>query len=80
MMELNLRTHYCTQITEDNINEEVQVAGWVNSRRDHGGLIFIDLRDKGGLIQLVCDPALNNDSWKIANLVRDEFILIAKLG
>ena len=73
-----MRTHYCTHITEDNIDQKVQVAGWVNSRRDHGGLIFIDLRDKGGLIQLVCDPAFNNDSWERANLVRDEFIVIAK--
>jgi len=72
-----LRTHYCTDVTETNIDETVTVAGWVNSRRDHGGLIFIDLRDKGGLVQLVCDPADNKEAWEVAEKVRDEFVLIA---
>jgi len=72
-----LRTHYCTDVTETNIGETVTVAGWVNSRRDHGGLIFIDLRDKGGLVQLVCDPADNKEAWEVAEKVRDEFVLIA---
>jgi len=76
-MELKLRTHYCTDVTEKNIDETVKVAGWVNSRRDHGGLIFIDLRDKGGLVQLVCDPADNKEAWKVADSARDEFVLIA---
>ncbi|MBD3841152.1 MAG: aspartate--tRNA ligase [Campylobacterales bacterium] len=72
-----MRTHYCTDVTENKIDEVVTVAGWVNSRRDHGGLIFIDLRDKSGLIQLVCDPADNENAWKVAESVRDEFVLIA---
>ena len=72
-----MRTHYCTKVTENNIGETVKVAGWVNSRRDHGGLIFIDLRDKGGLVQLVCDPADNKEAWKVADSARDEFVLIA---
>ena len=72
-----MRTHYCTDVTEKNIKEQVTVAGWVNSRRDHGGLIFIDLRDKGGLVQLVCDPADNKEAWETAEHVRDEFVLIA---
>jgi aspartyl-tRNA synthetase len=72
-----LRTHYCTDVTETNIGEVVTVAGWVNSRRDHGGLIFIDLRDKGGLVQLVCDPADNKEAHSVAEAVRDEFVLIA---
>jgi len=72
-----LRTHYCTEVTEKNIDEIVTVAGWVNSRRDHGGIIFIDLRDRGGLVQLVCDPEDNEDAWKTADSVRDEFVLIA---
>jgi aspartyl-tRNA synthetase len=74
---IKLRTHYCTEVTEKNIGETVKVAGWVNSRRDHGGLIFIDLRDKGGLVQLVCDPTDNEEAWKVADSVRDEFVLIA---
>jgi len=72
-----LRTHYCTEVTEKNIGEVVTVAGWVNSRRDHGGIIFIDLRDRGGLVQLVCDPADNKAAWEVADSVRDEFVLIA---
>ncbi|RXJ90423.1 aspartate--tRNA ligase [Arcobacter sp. CECT 8983] len=72
-----MRTHYCTDVTEKNIDEIVTVAGWVNSRRDHGGIIFIDLRDRGGLVQLVCDPTDNEDAWKVADSVRDEFVLIA---
>ena len=72
-----MRTHYCTDVTEKNIDEVVTVAGWVNSRRDHGGVIFIDLRDKGGLVQLVCDPADNKAAHAVAEDVRDEFVLIA---
>ncbi len=69
--------HYCTDVSEKNIGETVTVAGWTNSRRDHGGIIFIDLRDKGGLVQLVADPASSNETLKIAETVRDEFVLIA---
>lgn len=72
-----MRTHYCTKVTEKNIGETVTVAGWVNSRRDHGGLIFIDLRDKDGLVQLVCDPTDNKAAWEVAETVRDEYVLIA---
>jgi aspartyl-tRNA synthetase len=72
-----LRTHYCTEVTEKNIGDTVTVAGWVNSRRDHGGIIFIDLRDKGGLVQLVCDPQDSKESLEKAETVRDEFVLIA---
>ncbi|EPN1532131.1 aspartate--tRNA ligase [Campylobacter upsaliensis] len=72
-----MRSHYNTDLNKANIGEEVRLCGWVNSYRDHGGVIFIDLRDRSGLIQLVCDP---NDSLKaheIASSVRNEFVLIA---
>jgi len=72
-----LRTHYCTDVTENNIGETVTVAGWVNSRRDHGGIIFIDLRDKGGIVQLVADPQDSSEALSIAETVRDEFVLVA---
>ncbi len=72
-----MRTHYCAEINEKHIGEEVTVAGWVSSRRDHGGLIFIDLRDKDEVIQLVCDPADNAEAHKIAEDVRDQFVLVA---
>jgi len=73
-----LRSHYNTDLNASNEGESVTLTGWANSSRDHGGIIFIDLRDKSGLIQLVCDPADNAASHKIANEVRDEFVLIAK--
>ncbi|MDN5080132.1 aspartate--tRNA ligase [Aliarcobacter butzleri] len=72
-----MRTHYCTDVTEKLIGQTVTVAGWVNSRRDHGGIIFIDLRDKSGLVQLVADPQDCKDALAIAETVRDEFVLIA---
>ena len=73
-----MRSHYCTDLSEKNIGERVTLAGWANSYRDHGGIIFIDLRDKSGLIQLVNDPADSIEAHKTANDVRDEFVLIAK--
>jgi len=72
-----VRTHYCAQINEEHIGEVVTVAGWVSSRRDHGGLIFIDLRDKDEVLQLVCDPADNAEAHHIAEDIRDQFVLIA---
>ena len=51
-----MRTHLCASILESDIGSEVQVCGWVNSRRDHGGVIFIDLRDSSGIIQVVVNP------------------------
>jgi aspartyl-tRNA synthetase len=73
-----LRSHYCTDLDVANIGEVVEVCGWANSNRDHGGVIFIDLRDKTGLIQLVCDPADSVSAHDIAAQVRDEFVLKAK--
>ncbi len=78
MRTLHLRSHFSTDLSIKNVGEEVTLAGWSNSSRDHGGLIFIDIRDKEGLIQLVCDPADNAEAHKIADSVRDEFVLIAK--
>ncbi|MEA2110688.1 MAG: aspartate--tRNA ligase [Campylobacterota bacterium] len=73
-----MRSHYCTDLTTKNIGDDVTLCGWANNHRDHGGIIFIDLRDKSGLIQLTCDPADSEASHKTANEVRDEFVLIAK--
>ncbi len=73
-----MRTNYCADLNENDIGKVVELAGWVNSYRDHGGVIFIDLRDKSGVIQLVCDPNDNENAHKIASLVRDEFVLLAK--
>ncbi len=73
-----MRTNYCAEINENDIGKEVELCGWANSYRDHGGVIFIDLRDKTGLVQLVCDPADSENAHKIATRVRDEYVLIAK--
>jgi len=73
-----LRTHYCTDVSEVNVGDEVTLTGWANNYRDHGGIIFIDLRDKTGLVQLTCDPEDSAEAHAIANSVRDEYVLIAK--
>ncbi|MFA5453814.1 MAG: aspartate--tRNA ligase [Sulfurimonas sp.] len=73
-----MRSHYCTDLSEANVGQEVVLAGWANSYRDHGGIIFIDLRDKSGIIQLTCDPEDNVVAHKSADGVRDEYVLIAK--
>jgi aspartyl-tRNA synthetase len=73
-----LRSHYCTDLSEKDVGKEVTLTGWANSYRDHGGIIFIDLRDKTGLIQLTCDPEDSAEAHKIADSVRDEYVLIAK--
>ena len=65
-----------TDKLNDFLGKEVEVAGWVNSRRDHGGLIFIDLRDYAGIIQLVVTPE-TEEAFKMAETVRDEFVLKA---
>ena len=73
-----MRSHYCTDLSEVNVGDKVVLAGWANNHRDHGGIIFIDLRDKSGLMQLTCDPEDSAAAHKMADSVRDEFVLIAK--
>lgn len=73
-----MRSHYNTDLSTKNIGEEVRLCGWANSYRDHGGIIFIDLRDRSGLIQLVCDPKDSQKAHQTAESVRNEFVLIAR--
>ena len=73
-----MRSHYNTDLSTKNIGEVVRLCGWANSYRDHGGIIFIDLRDRSGLIQLVCDPKDSQKAHQIAESVRNEFVLIAR--
>ena len=72
-----MRSHYCTDLSKEDVGKEVKVCGWVNSYRDHGGVIFIDLRDRSGLLQLVCDPADNKKAYDLANNIRNEFVIKA---
>jgi len=72
-----MRSHYCGELNESLIDQEIQLAGWVNRRRDHGGVIFIDLRDREGLAQIVFDPD-RADSFTIAEHVRSEYVLNIK--
>jgi aspartyl-tRNA synthetase len=72
------RTDYCGALRSSDAGREVALFGWVNSRRDHGGLIFIDLRDREGILQLVFNPANSAAAHEVAGSVRSEFFLAAK--
>lgn len=69
-----MRTHYCGQLNAQTIGQEVTLCGWAHRRRDHGGVIFIDLRDRQGLAQVVCDPD-RPEMFKIAETIRSEYCL-----
>ena len=69
-----MRTHYCGQLNASHVDREVELCGWVHRRRDHGGVIFIDLRDREGLVQVVYDPD-RADLFALAEQVRNEFVL-----
>ncbi|RAK17318.1 aspartyl-tRNA synthetase [Anoxybacillus vitaminiphilus] len=69
------RTYYCGEVTEQAIGEKVNLKGWVQKRRDLGGLIFIDLRDRTGIVQVVFSPEVSEEALKIAETVRGEYVL-----
>ncbi len=72
-----MRSHYCGEITETQLDQTVTICGWVHRRRDHGGVIFIDLRDREGIVQVVYDPDIK-DIFALAEEVRNEFVLQVK--
>ena len=72
-----MRTHYCGQVNRSHIGDEIAVAGWVHRRRDHGGVIFVDLRDREGLLQVVFDPG-DPDTFAEAERLRGEYVLAAR--
>ncbi len=74
-VNFSLRTHFCGDLRKENIGEEVVLFGWVHKRRDHGGLIFIDLRDRSGIVQVVADPMRSKDAFSVAEDVRGEFVV-----
>ena len=69
------RTHMATELTLDQVGQQVVLNGWVDTRRDHGGLIFIDLRDRSGLIQVVFSPEVNREAFHLAEQVRGEYVI-----
>jgi len=71
---MSMRSHYCGLVTEALIGQTVSLCGWVNRRRDHGGVIFVDLRDREGYVQVVCDPD-RPEMFKIAEDLRGEFCI-----
>jgi aspartyl-tRNA synthetase len=73
-----MRTHYCAEVNEKLVGQKVELVGWVNSHRDHGGVIFIDLRDKSGIVQIVADPADSVKAHKVAEEIKDEYVLKVK--
>jgi aspartyl-tRNA synthetase len=74
---MSMRSHYCGQVTEALTDQSVSLCGWVNRRRDHGGVIFIDLRDREGYVQVVCDPD-RPAMFKVAEDVRNEYCVQIK--
>ncbi|KAA0445310.1 MAG: aspartate--tRNA ligase, partial [Candidatus Thioglobus sp.] len=68
-----MRTNYCGELAQANIGQKVQICGWVNRRRDHGGVIFLDVRDKRGIVQVVINP--DNSDFSLAETIRSEFVL-----
>ena len=72
-----MRSHYCGHLNTAHLDQEVELCGWVHRRRDHGGVIFIDLRDREGIVQAVFDPG-ERDSFAVAERVRSEYVLHLK--
>lgn len=70
-----LRTHTCGELTKKDVKKQVTLTGWVHRRRDHGGIIFIDLRDRYGLTQLTFDPVANKKAWEKADKIRSEWVV-----
>ena len=70
-----MRTYYCGEVKKKHIGETVTLCGWVDRRRDHGGVIFLDLRDRSGIVQIVSDPQRTPDSYQDAEALRNEYVV-----
>ncbi len=74
-LEVYFRTHTCGELNADAVGQEVTLAGWVNRRRDHGGLVFLDIRDRYGITQVICDPERSLEAHGIASELRSEYVV-----
>ena len=72
-----MRSHYCGEINETLVDQYVTLCGWVHHRRDHGGVIFLDLRDRNGVAQVVYDPD-TEEAFALADRVRNEYVIQIK--
>jgi aspartyl-tRNA synthetase len=70
-----LKTHYCGELRKEHAGKKIALAGWVDRRRDHGELIFLDLRDRSGVAQVVFNPQVSKKCHQIAEQVRNEYVL-----
>ena len=75
---MHWRDLMCGDVRAEHIGTRIALAGWANTRRDHGGLVFVDLRDRAGICQLVVNPERARDAAKVAHEVRNEFVLRAE--
>ena len=71
------RSHYCGMLTKQHIGQTVTLSGWVQTRRDLGGVLFIDLRDRTGIVQIVCNPAYSGDAFRVGDILRSEYVVTA---
>ncbi|MGB8697933.1 MAG: aspartate--tRNA ligase [Thermosynechococcaceae cyanobacterium] len=70
-----MRTHYCGELRSDQVGQTVTLFGWIDRRRDHGGVIFLDLRDRGGTVQIVSDPERTPETYAQADALRNEYVV-----
>ena len=76
--EVHYRTHTCGALNTEAVGQQVSIAGWVNRRRDHGGLIFLDIRDRYGITQVICDPERSPEAHRVASELRSEYVVQAQ--
>lgn len=74
-LEVHFRTNTCGELNTENIGQYVTLAGWVNRRRDHGGLVFLDIRDRYGITQVICDPERSPEAHGVASALRSEYVV-----
>ncbi|MCK5503821.1 MAG: hypothetical protein KAJ10_01590, partial [Thermodesulfovibrionia bacterium] len=70
-----MRTHLCGEVSTKEIGSGIKLVGWTNKWRDHGGVVFIDLRDRSGLVQVVFSPEVDVEIHKAAHRIRNEFVI-----